>query len=88
MKRFLMFISATLWLAAATAQAAPWEPGLVARIHFAGGNAVAADTNSISLKNVWTGPEALALRTQTLDKLARFLDGWVRQDLAPGLPAP
>jgi len=83
-----MFISATLWLAAATAQAAPWEPGLVARIHFAGGNAVAADTNSISLKNVWTGPEALALRTQTLDKLARFLDGWVRQDLAPGLPAP
>ncbi len=85
MRKLLTLISATLWLAAATAQAAPWEPGLVARIHFAGGNAVAADTNSVPVQNAWSIPEAQALRTQTLDKLARFLDGWLRAEVAPTL---
>jgi hypothetical protein len=86
MKTFLILVSATLWLVAATVQAAPWEPGLVARIHFAGGDAVTADPNSIPLKNVWSSPEAQVLRMQTLDKLAQFLDGWLRQAIAPSLP--
>ena len=84
MKTFLAFICGALWLASATIQAAPWEPGLVARIHFAGGDAVSADPNAIPLRNLWSTPEALVLRAQTVAKLARFLDAWAPSELAPG----
>ena len=84
----LSFMVLVAWLAAVTAVAAPLEPGLVAQVHFAGGDAVSADPNSAALKYLWTSPEALALRAQTLDKLARSLDGWLRQQIAPNLAGP
>ena len=67
----LSFIACVVWLAAGSAVAAPLEPGLVAQVHFAGGDAVSADPNSAALKYLWSSPEAMALRAQTLDKLAR-----------------
>ena len=88
MNKYLSFIAGTVWLAAGTMQAAPVETGLVARIHFAGANTVAADPNYAPVRNVWSSPEALALRLQTLDKLDRFLDGWLRQQIAPNFGNP
>ena len=88
MHKYLSYIVCTVGLVAGTMNAGAWESGLVARIHFAGGDAVTADPNSAPLRNVWSSPEALALRAQTLNKLSRFLDGWVRQQVAPNLAAP
>ena len=85
MKKYWSLIIGVVWLAAGIVQAAPLDPGLVAKIHFAGGDAVAADPNALPLRNLWSGPEGLALRAQTLDKLSRFLDGWLRQAVAPNL---
>jgi len=88
MKKYCSLIIGTVWLAVGMVDAAPWEPGLVAKIHFAGGDAVAADPNSIPLRSIWVTPEALALRTQTLNKLSYFLDDWLRQAIAPNLATP
>ncbi len=88
MKKYLSsFVMGAVWLAASVS-ASPLETGLVARIHFAGGDTVAADPNAASLKAVWSGPEAQALRVQTVDKLSRFLDGWLGQQVAPHLAVP
>jgi hypothetical protein len=88
MKKHLAYFTGVVWLAALAVGAAPFEPGLVAQIHFAGGAAVAADPNSGVLKNLWASPEALALRGQTLKKLSLSLDGWLRRQVAPTLTAP
>jgi len=85
MKKYCLLIIGTVWLAVGMVHAAPLETGLVARIHFAGGDLISTDTNSIPLRNVWSAPAALVLRAQTLDKLSRFLDGWLRQEIAPNL---
>jgi hypothetical protein len=85
MKKHVVFLTGLVWLAVLSLTAAPWEPDLVAQIHFAGGAAVAADTNSTALKNVWSSPDALALRDQTLNKLSRSLDVWLHAHIAPTL---
>jgi hypothetical protein len=90
MNKCLSFIAGTVgfvvWTAApAPLKAAPLGNGLVARVHFAGGDTVAANPNYGPLKNVWSSPAALAMKAQTLDKLDHFLDVWLRQQIAPNM---
>jgi hypothetical protein len=85
MKKTMAIMTGMVWLAAVAAGAAPWEPGLVAHIHFAGGAAVAADPNAAALKKIWTSPDAVALQAQTLDKLDRSVEGWLHQKVVPTL---
>jgi hypothetical protein len=44
---------------------------LIAQIHFAGAEKISADTNSVAFTNLFCSSEAMALREQTLNKLAR-----------------
>jgi hypothetical protein len=44
---------------------------LIAQIHFAGAEKISKDTNSVAFTNLFCSPEAMALRGQTLNKLAR-----------------
>lgn len=73
-KLILLFTSA---LVGVNAPAALPEPDLVARIHFAGGNQVAADKNYPAFRQQFSSPEALALRQQVADKLAPWLAAWL-----------
>src|SRR5271165_1154590 len=93
MNKYLSFMAGAVVLAVGVAgpvawAATPWEPGLVARLHFAGGDAVGADPNYSSVRNVWSSPAALAMRARTLDKLDAFLDLWLRRQIAPTLGNP
>jgi hypothetical protein len=60
-------------------QAAQASDYPLARIHFLGTSQFSANTNSERLARIWTLPESLQLRAQTLEKLSRwpekFLDG-------------
>ena len=88
MSKHLSFILCLVWLAVRSVSAASLEPGLIAQIHFAGAQAVAADPNSTALNYLWASPDAAALRNQTLDKLARSLGVWLPRQIAPNLAAP
>lgn len=81
MKKFILFCS--FGLLAAALPAAPAE-NLIARIHFVGAAQIAADPNSTAFTNLWPTPEARALTTQTLDKLARVPYAHFQAKLAPG----
>lgn len=72
-------------LAARSLSAAAPDMGAVVQVHFAGSRAVSADPNSAGLKYLWNSPEATTLLNQTENKLARSLDLWLRQKVAPGL---
>jgi len=84
MNRFftLFLLSATL-----TARAALPQPDLIARIHFAGGDAVAADRNYSAFTNEFSSAEALALRRQVADRLAPWLAGWLQANAGAGAGA-
>jgi hypothetical protein len=69
MKNLPLFFAALL--CASAVQAAP-QPDLIARIHFAGAEKISADMNSNAFTNEFCSAEAMALKTQTLDKLANF----------------
>ncbi len=71
-------------LAAVAGRAALPSPDLIAQIHFAGGPAIAADTNAAAFTNLWCTPEALALRNQTLNKLSHAPYAWLKSKIAAG----
>jgi hypothetical protein len=76
-----MKLSQLLWtitLATSAARAALPQPDLIAQIHFAGAEKFFAATNAAAFTNEFCSTEALALRSQTADKLARFLAGWLQ----------
>jgi hypothetical protein len=76
MKHVSLFFA--LGLAAASSRAALPQPDLVAHIHFAGEQNIRASNHAASFTNEFCSAEALELRAQTVDKLARFLDGWLQ----------
>jgi len=67
-----------LFATALTAGAALPQPDLIARIHFAGGDAVAADKNYSAFTSEFSSAEALALRQQIAGRLAPWLAGWLQ----------
>jgi hypothetical protein len=75
----------TLALAVTGVAAALPQPDLLAQIHFAGAQKIMAAPNVRAFTNVFTSPEAVALRRQTVDKLAPWLAGWL-QSHAAGAP--
>lgn len=84
MKRFILILPCLGWWLTTAVSAAPAAPDLIAQIHFAGAGQVAADTNAVAFTNLWCSPEAVALRRQTLDKLARAPYAWFKTKIAPG----
>ena len=58
------------------------QPDLIARIHFAGAEAISADTNHLAFTNLFCSAEARALESQTLDKLSRAPGAWFKSKLA------
>jgi hypothetical protein len=76
MKHCLIFMA--LALAASGARAALPQPDLIAQVHFAGAQKLSAAANVSAFTNEFCSAEALALRSQTADKLARFLAGWLQ----------
>ena len=81
MKKMSLFLFGAAWLAAAAVRAA--APDLIAQIHFAGAAQISADTNAAAFTRLWCTPEAQALRSQTLDKLARAPHTWFKAELLP-----
>ena len=77
MKKIILIL--TLTVAALPGRAALPQPDLVAQIHFAGGTAVAANTNYSAFAGEFSSAEFKTLRTQTADKLAKFFAGWFAQ---------
>lgn len=75
-------IFAALMLAAAV-QAQP-RPDLIARLHFAGAEAISTDMNRLTFTNLFYSAEARALASQTLDKLSRAPGAWFKSKLPPG----
>ena len=71
MSRFLTVLFCAVLTVTATVWAASPGSDLIAQIHFAGGDQISTDTNSLAFTNLWSSPEAQVLRGQTLDKLAR-----------------
>ena len=57
---------------------------MIARVHFAGAEAIAADTNHVAFTNEFCSAEARALESQTLDKLSRAPGAWFKSKLPPG----
>ncbi len=90
MKKGLLFLAALLiaivvfliWVGVHTGfqKAAP----SIVRIYFAGTNSISSDTNSAVFENEFGCPEARALESQTLDKLARAPGVWFKNQLPPG----
>ena len=76
-----LFLILTLALAAAGVRAALPSPDLVAQIHFAGAQKISAGKNFTAFTNEFCSDEALALRTQTADKLSVWLAGWLQANL-------
>ncbi|HTB85885.1 MAG TPA: hypothetical protein VK742_19735 [Candidatus Sulfotelmatobacter sp.] len=81
------FFSLFLLATTLTAGAALPQPGLIVRIHFAGGDAVAMDKNYSAFNNEFSSAEALALRRQAADKLAPWLAGWLQAKAGAGTSA-
>jgi hypothetical protein len=80
MKKFLIVL--TVALAALAGRAALPQPDLIAKIHFAGGDKIAADKNYPAFANEFSSAEARALRQQVADKLAP----WLAKNLAAAVP--
>ncbi len=70
-------------LGAAMVHAAP-PADLIARIHFAGAEQIAADPASGAFTNLWLTPEAQALRAQTFNKLSTAPYTWLKEKIAAG----
>lgn len=62
----------------------PAQSDVIARIHFLGGDRIAADPAHIAFTNEFCSPEARALEKQTLDKLARTPGLWFKSKIPAG----
>ncbi|HEX5398903.1 MAG TPA: hypothetical protein VFY06_07635 [Verrucomicrobiae bacterium] len=82
MKRRTSLLFAALLLA--VAPSLPAQTDLIARIHFAGGDRIAADPDHVAFTNEFASPEARALESQTLDKLSRLPGEWFKAKLPAG----
>ena len=71
MKKFLIVF--TFALASCAVRAALPQPDLLAQIHFAGGDQIAADKHYPAFANEFSSAEALTLRNQIADKLTPWL---------------
>jgi hypothetical protein len=80
-KRSLLF---TMLLLAVAAKSSA-QTDLIARIHFAGTDQISADANHLAFTNLFSSPEALALESQTLDKLSHVPGAAFKSKLAPGV---
>jgi hypothetical protein len=63
----------------------PAQTNLIVRIHFAGAEKISADTNSPAFTNEFCSPVALALESQTLDKLSRAPARWLQYGMPAGV---
>ena len=71
--------------ARAEALAATLSPAnAIVRIHFAGAANISSDTNSTAFTNIFCCAQALALESQTLDKLSRAPGTWFKSKLPAG----
>ena len=68
----------TLALLTFAAHAALPQPDLIAQIHFAGAQKIAADTNAALFNDQFASAEALAVRKKAADKLAPWFAGWLQ----------
>ena len=81
MKKMPLIFAALMLAAAVGAQP---QPDLIARIHFAGAEAISTDMNRFTFTNLFYSAEARALASQTLDKLSRAPGAWFKSKLPPG----
>jgi hypothetical protein len=81
MKKMPLIFAALVFAAVAGAQS---QPDLIARIHFAGADRIAADPNHSAFTNEFCSAEAKALESQTLDKLSRAPGVWFKSKIAAG----
>jgi hypothetical protein len=79
-KRCFLLLAALMGAAANV----PAQPGLIARIHFLGGERIAADPNHWAFTNEFASPPARALEAHVLDKLSRVPGVWFRSKIAAG----
>jgi hypothetical protein len=84
MKKLILFFM--LPLAAVAVPAALPQPDLIAQMHFAGAQRISADRKSSAFTNEFCSAEALALRTQTADKLSVWLAGWLPGNVGTAVP--
>lgn len=59
-------------------------PAILALIHFAGPPDISKDTNFADVKNIFCSTQAVALESQTLDKLALTPGVWLKDKLPTG----
>jgi hypothetical protein len=85
----MKYLSAILGLSllVVTARAALPQPDLLAQIHFAGAQKISADPHAVAFTNEFCSTEALMLRSQTANKLAAWLPGWLQTNLSVVVPA-
>jgi hypothetical protein len=76
----------TLAMTALAASAALPQPDLVAQIYFAGAQKISAAPNVNAFTNEFCSPKALALRTQTANKLSVWLAGWLQKNSRAVVP--
>ena len=68
----------------AVAPKLPAQTDLIARVHFAGADRIAADPEHVAFTNEFASAEAQALESQTLDKLSRVPGEWFKAKLPAG----
>lgn len=68
------------------ARAALPQPDLIAQLHFAGAQKISANPNAVAFTNEFCSAPALALRSQTADKLSGWLAGWLQTNLGVTVP--
>ena len=79
-----LLITLTVMLSVWSTQAAGLTGDQLVNIHFAGAQKIGADPESAAFTNIFNCAEAQGLRSQTLDKLARFPRTWLKDNLAAG----
>jgi hypothetical protein len=81
MKRTSLLVLA---LVGALAADLPAQTGLIARIHFAGANRIAADPNHTAFTGEFSSAEARAMESQVLDRLSRVPGEWFQAKIPAG----
>lgn len=71
MKKLFWFLVCVEWMLVNPLRASQASQNIIVQIHFAGGTQIAANTNFIAFTNLFCSPEALALKEQTFNKMAR-----------------